>query len=205
MSKCENCGFENDDENIKCKRCHYLLKDKIVDKKNYDDDNQYGDASTNNLLSFDHNQFTQDNQGDTVDINNQPNLNEDAIDNYHSGYSYDEGYFLLENVESIDIPENDNDNSKKSLVLGCLLSFFITGMGNVYAGLTKRGIIEFIISLIINAFIPMNSNYMVDFNSVILYISLIWSLYVIYDTYVCIKAINNNEKIPSFLGFMDIR
>ncbi|RAP52297.1 MAG: hypothetical protein BZ133_01495 [Methanosphaera sp. SHI613] len=78
-------------------------------------------------------------------------------------------------------------------------------MGNVYAGLTKRGIIEFIISLIINAFIPMNSNYMVDFNSVILYISLIWSLYVIYDTYVCIKAINNNEKIPSFLGFMDIR
>lgn len=182
MPKCDNCGFENDEDARICKSCHYMLT-------------EY-DAKDNDSL------VTDNNDGMNTDCDSP----HEKIDDYMKNkYTYDDGYFLLENVESMDEKDYPVISSKKSVMLGCLLSFFITGIGNVYAGLTKRGIIEFIISLIINSFIPVTPDYLVDFNSYIFYMALIWEIYVIYDTYRCIKAINSNQEVPLFLKFINLK
>ncbi len=183
MSKCDNCGFENDEDARICKRCHYMIR------QSYENDADYINTADND---------------DSMDIS-YDNPVEKREDIPKNTYAYDDGYYLLDNVQSVFEEDNLNNQSKKSVMLGCLLSFFITGIGNVYAGLTKRGIVEFILSLVINSFIPITPDFLVDFNSYILYMALIWEVYVIYDTYRCIKAINTNREIPFFLGFIDLK
>ena len=78
-----------------------------------------------------------------------------------------------------------------------ILSLLVTGLGNVYNGLYKRGIAEFAISIVI---------WLLNF--VIPYIGLIcfaWLLYVLYDTYDCTTAINENKRIPLFVNNIDLQ
>ena len=173
MVKCENCGYENEDDCIVCKQCHYLLRD--------NDDKKEKDNTVN----------------DTLDI-----IFRDVPEHH---FNYDNGYFLIDSaqpVEVMDTPSTPKQN--KSVLLACVLSFFLTGIGNIYAGLFKRGTIEFIISMIISSFVPINSQFVIDYNSYIFYIALIWEFYVIYDTYKCVKAVNENKEVPLFLGFMNL-
>ena len=183
MSKCDNCGFENEEDEHICRRCHYLLKEYDVNEDNVLDDM---------------------NNDESGYIKND-NPFEKGADGIKNTYTYDEGYYLLDHAESIINEEDLYNPQKKSVLLGCLLSFFITGIGNVYAGLTKRGIVEFVISLLINSFIPVTPDFLVDLNSYILYLALIWEIYVIYDTYRCIKAINSNQEVPLFLKFINLK
>ena len=81
--------------------------------------------------------------------------------------------------------------------IAVILSFFITGLGLVYDGLTIRGVVSFCIAIILG-FLSM---YVSEIFSLI---GLIWALYVIYDTYVCTKAINEYQPIPLFLTKFNI-
>lgn len=88
-------------------------------------------------------------------------------------------------------------NEEKNLIVALVLSLLI-GMGNVYNGLTKRGLLQLFIGIL---FIIL-----ANYSSIFYYlVCAIWLVLVLFDTYLCTKAINNNEEIPKFLGKFDIR
>ena len=79
---------------------------------------------------------------------------------------------------------------EKNLIIALVLSVIISGVGNVYNGLGKRGLVELLISIVLTmAMFP---------------IGLIWWAYVVYDTYVCNVAINSNQEIPKLLTVFEI-
>lgn len=82
------------------------------------------------------------------------------------------------------------------MVIALILSVFFY-IGNVYNGLVKRGLIEFIIGIILNIL------YYTVYTPLGLLV-FIWWVYVLYDTYQCTNAINNNEAIPKFLTQFDL-
>ncbi len=88
-------------------------------------------------------------------------------------------------------------SEEKNLIVALILSLFL-GMGNVYQGLTKRGLFEFFIGILFITLANISSKfyYMV---------CAVWLILILYDTYLCNKAINNNETIPKFFGKLDIQ
>ena len=87
---------------------------------------------------------------------------------------------------------------QKNMIIALVLSFIITGLGNIYNGLTTRGIAEFVIALVIGLLGAYVSG-------IFSYIGILWVIYVLYDTYLCTNAINNNDEIPLFLTQIDLQ
>lgn len=87
--------------------------------------------------------------------------------------------------------------AEKNMVIALILSFFITGLGLVYDGLYIRWIASFIIAIILTVL-----SYSVS--GIFSLIGILWTLYLLYDTYVCTNAINNNQAIPKFLTQFDL-
>ncbi|MBO7719595.1 MAG: hypothetical protein J6S29_05535 [Methanosphaera sp.] len=79
---------------------------------------------------------------------------------------------------------------EKNLLIALILSAIISGVGNVYNGLGKRGLIELLVAIVLT--------------TAIFPIGLIWWAYVVYDTYVCNIAVNNNQKIPLLLTVFEV-
>ncbi len=85
---------------------------------------------------------------------------------------------------------------EKNLILAIILSFLF-GVGNIINGLTVRGIVEcasYIIISILGATV----------SSIFSFIGLIYWAYILYDTYVCNKAVNYGEEIPKFLTVIEL-
>ncbi|MBQ6443583.1 MAG: hypothetical protein IJJ11_02745 [Methanosphaera sp.] len=79
---------------------------------------------------------------------------------------------------------------EKNLVIALILSVIFSGVGNVYNGLGKRGLIELLVAIVLTmAAFP---------------IGLIWWAYVVYDTYACNIAVNNNQEIPLLLTVFEV-
>ncbi|WP_323736003.1 hypothetical protein PXD04_08970 [Methanosphaera sp. ISO3-F5] len=87
--------------------------------------------------------------------------------------------------------------AQKNIIIALILSFFFTGLGQAYNGLVIRGIVSFVIAIVLGFLNIYVSRIFVIF-------ALIWALYVLYDTYQCTNAINNNEAIPKFLTQFDL-
>lgn len=83
------------------------------------------------------------------------------------------------------------------MIIAIVLSILITGLGLIYDGLVKRGIVSFVVALIFSLLSRTVS-------SLFAIIGLIWALYIIYDTYQCTNAINNNQAIPLFLTQVEL-
>lgn len=86
---------------------------------------------------------------------------------------------------------------EKNLLISLFLGLIVTGLGLVYIGLVKRGIVSFIIAI----FLGLLNMYV---SSMLLVIALIFGLYILYDTYICTNAINNNEEIPKYLTLIEL-
>lgn len=87
-------------------------------------------------------------------------------------------------------------SEKKNIYVAVLLSL-ISGLGNVYNGLIKRGFFELIIGIIFTVLALYSSKFF--------FIEcVIWVIFAMFDTYLCTKAINNNEEIPKLLGKLKI-
>lgn len=178
MRKCKNCGFENNDEDIICKKCNYLL----VEYDNKDNDNK------------------EDNPIKVIVINSQ----QPTVNTNKNSYSYENGYYDVKLNEEL-FKEDENDRLQsislkpKSTLLGIILSALMGGLGNIYAGLFKRGIFQLIVCIVlyyVTFYVAIHTKYYMLFEV----INIMWNLYVLYDTYICINAINKKEKIPSLLG-----
>ena len=87
---------------------------------------------------------------------------------------------------------------QKNMIIALVLSCFVTGLGNVYNGLIMRGIVELVIGLILG----LLGGYV---SFIFVFINIFWMLYVLYDTYQCTNAINNNQPIPLLLTQIDLQ
>ena len=87
-------------------------------------------------------------------------------------------------------------SEEKNVVVAVLLSIII-GMGNVYNGLVKRGLFELIVGILFIVLAMISSKYFYV-------VCGIWLIFAMYDTYLCTKAINDNEEIPKLLGKLKI-
>lgn len=85
----------------------------------------------------------------------------------------------------------------KNVYIAVILSLLLTGLGNVYNGLTKRGIVEFLIAFILGLF-SRRVHWILGL------FAFAFILYALYDTYDCATAINENKRIPLFLDKYDI-
>jgi TM2 domain-containing membrane protein YozV len=77
----------------------------------------------------------------------------------------------------------------KSMAVSLILSLFFPGLGMIYTGLVKRGIVILIISFII------------AYASSPLYV-IFWVL-VLVDTYLTLNSMKNGE-VPKVLGIFDL-
>ncbi|RAP44563.1 MAG: hypothetical protein BZ135_07950 [Methanosphaera sp. rholeuAM6] len=87
--------------------------------------------------------------------------------------------------------------AEKNMIVALVLGLLITGLGLMYDGLVKRGAVSLVIAIVLGLL-----NYAVS--SIFMYVGLIFAIYVLYDTYVCTNAINNNQAIPKFLTQIDL-
>ncbi len=87
--------------------------------------------------------------------------------------------------------------AEKNIYISIILSFFVTGLGNIYNGLIKRGAVEFVIALVLG----LIAMYVFWF---IALISIFFAIYVMIDSYHCATAINNNQPIPKFLAAIEL-
>lgn len=86
-------------------------------------------------------------------------------------------------------------NSNKSPALAAILSFLIIGLGQVYLGLTKKGIILFILAIV-------SGILTVIFIGFILWL-LVW-IYAIYDGYNSANKINDGVVVEDKLDFNNL-
>ena len=86
--------------------------------------------------------------------------------------------------------------AQKNMILALLLSFLFY-LGNIYNGLLKRGLVELVVGFVLNLAYYFGS-------SIFGILTFIWFIYVLYDTYKCTDAINNNQAIPKFLTQFDL-
>ena len=206
MRKCENCGYENDDKSIKCSRCNYLFIE--YEKKNHTEEENIS-IKNNNYTDHDDyiyqaNSYKDKNGYYEINLSENNNLNE----------KISEENFQNENTENINNnikndllnnhPLNNNRNIQynnikhKNPIIGLVLSFIISGLGNIYAGLYRRGIFQVILSVMLNYL----TFYIFPNNMILTGINLIWAFYVMYDSYICIVARNEGKEVPLLLGFI---
>ena len=86
-------------------------------------------------------------------------------------------------------------HANKSPVLAAILSFLIIGVGQIYVGLTKKGILLFV-GAIISGFL------MLIYVGWILWF-IIW-IYGIYDAYNSANKLNNGEVIEDGINFNNL-
>ena len=86
-------------------------------------------------------------------------------------------------------------NSNKSPALAAILSFLIIGLGQVYLGLTKKGIILFILAIVSGILTAI-------FIGFILWL-LVW-IYAIYDGYNSANKLNNGVAVDDKLDFNNL-
>ena len=86
-------------------------------------------------------------------------------------------------------------NSNKSPALAAILSFLIIGLGQVYLGLTKKGIILFILAIVSGILTAI-------FIGFILWL-LVW-IYAIYDGYNSANKINDGVVVEDKLDFNNL-
>lgn len=86
-------------------------------------------------------------------------------------------------------------NSNKSPTLAAILSFFIIGLGQVYLGLTKKGIILFVLAIV-------SGMLMLVYIGFILWL-LVW-IYAIYDGYNSANKINQGVDVEDTLDIHNL-
>lgn len=93
----------------------------------------------------------------------------------------------------------------KSPLMALILSLIIPGLGNLYNNLNNRAIKEFlifIILLILSSMIVIFTevDIMIVIFLILAFSSIIWYIFVLYDSYNCSQLINKNQKIPPLFG-----
>lgn len=95
-------------------------------------------------------------------------------------------------LNSVNPPVRYNE---KSAGLAALLSFLIIGLGQIYIGLTKKGIILFVLAIVSGILMMVFIGYIIWL--------LIW-IYAIYDAYNSANKINDGIDVEDTLDFHNL-
>lgn len=170
---------------IKCLRCGYENQD-----------NSQFCLSCGNRLQI----VEQENpQGDFIqNNNNHHNQYNNSNNPFGNGQNpYNNGYYPPVNQKKIWIAVLLN-------AIGGFLFYFLSGIGQLYLGLYKRGT-----ALCLLGFVPIIFNFIFEGNHILYLIiflfGLLYVIYCVFDAYICTKAINENKNIPLLFGLIDLQ
>ena len=97
------------------------------------------------------------------------------------------------------VPQVVNNNvvvkSNKNPILAAILSFFIIGLGQIYLGLTKKGIILFIVAIVSGILMLIIIGWIIWL--------LVW-VYAIYDAYNSAQKIQRGIVVEDTLDFNNL-
>ena len=180
MKICQKCGHQNGDNTNFCASCGNSLQNVIP-----------ADSQTNTNLDYVPKQQPSENPTFTED-NQQTNYQQQQYDNQQTNY------------------QNRNQKNMWIAVLldiiGGLIFYFLSGIGQLYLGLYTRGIVlcvTGIVVTIINAVIILTMNEI--FGSILSFvIGIALVAYSAYDAYLCTNAINEGRTIPLLFGKLDL-
>ena len=185
MKKCQHCGYENENGTNFCISCGSNIKD-IEPTEPQTDINQNDEIiRPNNNKTYDSQDYQQ------TDYQQQYN-------NQQTTY------------QTPTAPVYGNKNAIIAVILdliGGIILYFLCGIGQLYLGLYKRGIV-----LCIAGFIPVIINLVLSLSVselvgalISLIVGVILVIYAAYDAYLCTNAINEGKPIPLLFGSLDIQ
>ncbi|RAP51298.1 MAG: hypothetical protein BZ138_05495 [Methanosphaera sp. rholeuAM270] len=178
MKRCQNCGYENEDRAKFCLSCGEKLQNENPGNSGLD-----FNPDKRNTQQQTHTQQTQQPNNTRPDYNN-------------TGYQQPKASIKQKNALLAAILD----------VIGGLILYLLSGIGQLYLGLYKRGIVLGIIGLVITAInmviIVYIDNIFGTLLTLILGIALV--LYSAYDAYSCANAINEGRSIPLLFGKFDL-
>jgi hypothetical protein len=196
MKICHLCGFENQDTAQFCISCGGNLQINTQSQQQ-SNANQNND---NNVQPNSNPQFqSQPNPGKEAQQQN-PNIaypnNQHNVPYNNGPNAYQGGYYH---------PVNQKNMAVAVLLdlIGGILLYFLSGIGQLYLGLHKRGIV-----LCLLGFIPIILNMLFMQNltlyMLILVLGIAYVIFCAYDAYLCTKAINEGRAVPLLFGVLDL-
>ncbi|MCD7781101.1 MAG: TM2 domain-containing protein [Methanosphaera sp.] len=191
MVKCPECGYENDKSLSTCVGCGYDLT--TID-------------TSINYESSESNDNTQEPIQDSTQVNDIP-INNNQQQNYNPP-SYQQNdmqqnpqynqQFNQQQNQQYQQQYNPQYNQQyqapnhKSAFLALILQFFVPGLGYVYIGKTRDGILVFVIMIIlfILGFITLLITWLIEI--------VLW-IYVLFDVYSKAKLINEGRPVSDLI------
>lgn len=200
MKKCQECGHENGDNTNFCSSCGNKLQT-ISTTQNI---NQNGDT-----------------QQQTNDFNNNQQVNDfnnnQQTNNYPVNQSQDyqqpvsqQQYNNQQTYQTHDYPARKHKNVWLAVILdviGGIIFYFLSGIGQLYLGLYTRGIVLCVVGVLVtlvNVAILLLMNEFIS-NILTLIIGLALVIYSAYDAYICANAINEGRTLPLLFGVLDLQ
>jgi len=186
--KCLNCGNENQANAVYCSLCG----NKLINTT----------RQTNPQQNKPYYETTQDYRQNNPNYNYQQNPYINPQQNPNTQYSQQYPYMTNNQPIYNNNPTNyntrqiNNPSQKKNKWFTFILSLLM-GLGNVYNQLYTRFLVSLVLSTLILIISLMKQE--------LTFIYLIWATYIIYDSLICTKAINDNEEIPLFLNTLDLK
>ena len=185
MKKCQTCGYDNEDQANFCLSCGTKLLNVAP--------NESFDFNPNNDSPL---QQPENNQN--FEPQNNQQISQQQFNNQQNTYQ----------GQNYNVPSQKNVALAVLLdVIGGILLYFLSGIGQLYLGLYKRGIVLCVIGLLItliNIVIILSLDEIVGpIITLILGIALV--AYSAYDAYQCANAINEGRPIPLLFGSIDIQ
>lgn len=184
MKKCPSCGYDNEDKANFCLSCGTKLLE--ITPNETIDFNPNNDSSVQQTNNNENSGLENNQQSSQQQFNNQQNT--------YQGGNYQ-------------VPSQKNVGIAVVLdVIGGLFFYFLSGIGQLYLGLYKRGIVLCILGVVvtfINMIIISNFD---DIGGALLtlIIGIALVAYSAYDAYKCANAINEGRPIPLLFGSIDI-
>lgn len=210
MKKCHLCGYDNQDNAQYCLSCGGNLQintqqePQTNDSQNFDNTYQPNsnpqlerqDIPVQNNQQSSSNQYN-NNQYNTGQYNNGPYNNQYNNGSYNAGQNQYPEYYP---------PVNQKNSVVAALLSGIagFIFYFLSGIGQLYLGLIKRGIV-----LCLIGFIPIILNFLFMYEDMaylfILILGIVYVVYCAYDAYACANAINEGRTVPLLFGIMDVQ
>ncbi len=184
MIICSNCGHENEDNAKFCGSCGFNVQNLASSDSHIDFE---PDSNVNQETDYTSNI---DSQPDEEQFNNQQQFNNQPV-NYQQSYQ--------------NRPHKNMWIAVILDIIGGLIFYFLCGIGQIYLGLVKRGIVLGVCGLAISILNVVLMFALGDgFGSIIsLILGLALLVYSAYDAYLCTNAINEGNPIPLLFGSFD--
>lgn len=180
---CGNCGAEIKDDIKFCPKCG----EGIAGKKNVTSTDSYKKDGVTPVSSI-----------NVVKINDDVNVNgkteESPVSDDSSTKKASETLNISKDSSEVKKASNASRSSEKSPILAAILSFFIPGLGHLYAGLIVNGLVFLFLGILCFIFLIILlilTNLLTSLLGVILYL-FVWA-FAIFDSFVSCEKINKGQ------------